>query len=177
MRCVGQHGSQTQPSPETGSGSEVRSLASRHFRVVGVFNIVMNSQDWMQMQTNLQSRHNSVRGMCLKCGAEVSLVYPVQPTRKPTPGLQTKAAPKGSASVATKDESATQAPVEYVYTDELFDNYPPPADMEIDEDDFAELRSELLGQKMGGKLPNTEMLKRYNCVEQYLLCNSYVSYW
>ncbi|KAL0019475.1 hypothetical protein WJX77_010408 [Trebouxia sp. C0004] len=128
---VGQHGSQTQPSPETGSGSE----------------------DWIQMQTNLQSRHNSVRG------------------------LQTKAAPKGSASVATKDESATQAPVEYVYTDELFDKYPPPADMEIDEDDFAELRSELLGQKMGGKLPNTEMLKRYNCVEQYLLYNSYVSYW
>jgi len=45
-----------------------------------------------------------------------------------------------------KIESASQAPVDYFFTDELFDKYRPPADMVIDEDAFAELRSELLGQ-------------------------------
>jgi len=65
----------------------------------------------------------------------------------------------------------------YVFTDELFDKCPPPAHLEIDEAAFKELRAELLGQKMGGRAPNSEQLKNFECIEQYLLYNSYVSYW
>jgi len=65
----------------------------------------------------------------------------------------------------------------YIFTDELFDKYPPPAHLGIDEAAFKELRAELLGQKMGGRSPNSEMLKNYECIEQYLLYKSYVSYY
>lgn len=74
-------------------------------------------------------------------------------------------------------KSASQLPVEYYFTDALFDKYPPPADMEIDQADFAELRTELLGQKIGGRLPSKEQIKAFECIEQYLLYNSYATYW
>ena len=49
--------------------------------------------------------------------------------------------------------------------------------MEVDQAGFAELRAVLLGQKIGGKLPSKEQLKGLECVEQYLLYNSYATYW
>ena len=58
-----------------------------------------------------------------------------------------------------------------------FSTSTPPADMEIDQADFAELRTELLGQKIGGRLPSKEQIKAFECIEQYLLYNSYATYW
>ena len=104
------------------------------------------------MQSKWKAQRTSDRGTCTRCGTEVSSLYPFEATPKCTPDLKTRSAPRESAPQATKVEPASQAPVDYFYTDELFDKYPPPADMEIDEDDFAELRSELLGKKMGGML-------------------------
>ena len=49
------------------------------------------------------------------------------------------------------------------------------AHMGIDEEDFAELM-ELLGQNMGGRLPSQEQLKNYECVEQYMMYNTYVGW-
>ena len=49
--------------------------------------------------------------------------------------------------------------------------------MEIDAAAFCELRAELLGQQIGGRLPNQGQLKRFQCIEEYLLYNAYGSYW
>ena len=49
--------------------------------------------------------------------------------------------------------------------------------MEVDQADFAELSTELLGQKIGGRLPSKEQIKAFECIEQYLLYNSYATYW
>ena len=64
-------------------------------------------------------------------------------------------------------------PAEYYFTDDLFDKFPPLPEMNFDEDDFAELRSQLLGQNIGGRLPSEEQLKEFDCIEQYLLYNAY----
>lgn len=90
---------------------------------------------------------------------------------------QSTCARGGSALQAKKTKSASQLPVEYYFTDELFDKYPPPPHMEVDQADFAELRAELLGQKIGGRLPSKQQLKAVECIEQYLLYNSYATYW
>ena len=83
---------------------------------------------------------------------------------------------RGSAVHASRLETARQAPVVYIFTEELLDKYPPLAHTGIDEEDFAELRMELLGQKMGGRLPSQEQLKNYECVEQYMMYNMYVGW-
>ena len=88
-----------------------------------------------------------------------------------------KVSARGEAAVhASGLETARQAPVVYIFTEELLDRYPPLAHMGIDEEDFAELRMELLGQRMGGRLPSQEQLKNYECVEQYMLYNTYVGW-
>lgn len=94
-----------------------------------------------------------------------------------SPRRQSKCAQGGSALEATNIKSASQLTVEYYFTDDLFDKYPPPLDMEVGQADFAELRTELLGQKTGGQLPSKEQLKGLECIEQYLLYNSYATYW
>ena len=76
---------------------------------------------------------------------------------------------------ASSTEAARQAPA-YYFTEELLDKYPPPVHLGIDEEDFAELRAELLGQKMGGRLPSNEQMKNYECVEEYMMYNAYVSW-
>lgn len=90
---------------------------------------------------------------------------------------QSTCARGGSALQAKKTMSASQLPVDYYCTDELFDKYPPPPHMEVDQAEFAELRAELLGQKIGGRLPSKQQLKAMECIEQYLLYNSYATYW
>ncbi len=90
-----------------------------------------------------------------------------------SPNPQAKYARGESAIQAKENQSAPQAPAEYYFTDDLFDKHPPLPEMNFDKDDFAELRSQLLGQKIGGRLPNKEQLKEYDCIEQYLLYNSY----
>lgn len=104
-------------------------------------------------------------------------MHRVEAIRGASPSRQSKCARGGSAVQATNIKSASQLPVEYYFTDALFDKYPPPADMEIDQADFAELRTELLGQKIGGRLPSKEQIKAFECIEQYLLYNSYATYW
>ena len=69
------------------------------------------------------------------------------------------------------------ADASYLFTDELFDKYPPPEHMEIDAAAFSELRAELLGQQIGGRLPNQGQRKRFQCIEQFLLYEAYASYW
>ncbi|KAL3133180.1 hypothetical protein ABBQ38_007070 [Trebouxia sp. C0009 RCD-2024] len=87
-----------------------------------------------------------------------------------------KVSGRGNSAVdASSTQAARQAPV-YYCTEELLDEYPPPAHLGIDEDDFPELRAELLGQKMGGKLPSKGQMKSYECVEQYMLYNTYVGW-
>ena len=49
--------------------------------------------------------------------------------------------------------------------------------MEIDAAAFSELRAELLGQQIGGRLPNQGQLKTFQCIEQVLLYDAYASYW
>jgi len=104
-------------------------------------------------------------------------MHRVEAIRSASPSRQPKCARGGSAVQATNIKSASQLPVEYYFTDDLFDKYPPPPDMEVDQADFAELRTELLGQKIGGKLPSKKQLKALECTEQYLLYNSYATYW
>ena len=88
-----------------------------------------------------------------------------------------KVSARGESAVhASSPETARQAPAMYIFTEELLDKYPPLAHMGIDEEDFAELRMELLGQKMGGRLPSQEQLKNYECVEQYMMYNTYVGW-
>lgn len=61
-----------------------------------------------------------------------------------------------SAAKATNIKSASQLPIEYCCAVALVENYPPPADMEVDEAEFAELRAEL---KSGGKVHGKEQIK------------------
>lgn len=102
----------------------------------------------------------------------------------------TEAKPGGSAALLDKPQAwqtgaqtAESQPVvlyadrSYLFTDELFDKYPPPEHMEIDAAAFSELRAELLGQQIGGRLPNQGQLKRFSCIEQFLLYDAYASYW
>ena len=104
-------------------------------------------------------------------------MHQLEAVRSSSSRRQSKCPREGSALQATNNKSASQLPVEYYFTDDLFDKYPPPPDMEVDQAGFAELRAELLGQKIGGKLPSNEQLKGLECVEQYLLYNSYATYW
>ena len=90
---------------------------------------------------------------------------------------QQKVSAVGQCAVDTSSiETARQAPAVYIFTEELLDKYPPLAHMGIDKEDFAELRTELLGQKMGGALPSQQQLKNYECVEQYMMYNTYVGW-
>ena len=104
-------------------------------------------------------------------------MHRVEAIRSASPNRQSKCAPGGSAVQATSIKSASQLPVEYYFTDAVFDKYPPPADIRTDQADFAELRTELLGQKIGGRLPSKAQIKAFECIEQYLLYNSYATYW
>ena len=88
-----------------------------------------------------------------------------------------KVSARGESAVhASSPETAGQAPAVYIFTEELLDKYPPLAHKGIDEEDFAELKVELLGQKIGGRLPSQEQLKNYECVEQYMMYNTYVGW-
>jgi len=58
-----------------------------------------------------------------------------------------------------------------VYSDDLFDKWPPPADMEggLDADEIDQIKAEMRGRPMQGPRPTVEDLKEWGltCVEQY----------
>lgn len=58
-----------------------------------------------------------------------------------------------------------------VYSDDLFDKWPPPADMEgrLEADEIAQIKAAMRGQPMQGPKPSYEDLKEWGltCVEQY----------
>lgn len=88
-----------------------------------------------------------------------------------------------TSGLADRAQTAESHPVvlyadpSYLFTDELFDKYPPPEHMEINAAAFSDFRAELLGQQIGGRLPNQGQLKRFQCIEQFLLYDAYASYW
>lgn len=94
-------------------------------------------------------------------------MHRVEAFRNASPNRQSMCARGGSAVQATNIKSASQLPVEYYFTDDLFDKYPPPADMEIDQADFAELRTELLGQKTGGSYPAKSKLRPLSALSSF----------
>lgn len=113
-------------------------------------------------RTELQTMSGKCR--CPRCGAECSPMHQVEAIRSSSPSRQSKCA-LGSALQATNIKSASQLPVEYYFTGDLFDKYPPPADMVIHQADFAELKTELLGQKIGGKVPSKDQIEASECIE------------
>lgn len=64
-----------------------------------------------------------------------------------------------------------------VYSDDLFDKWPPPADMEgrLQADETAQIKAEMRGQSMQGPRPTIEDLKEWGltCAEQYHIYDTY----
>ena len=64
-----------------------------------------------------------------------------------------------------------------VYSDDLFDTWPPPADMEgrLQADELAQIKAEMRGQPMQGPRPTIEELKEWGltCAEQYHIYDTY----
>lgn len=113
---------------------------------------------------------------CCKRAPNKSQLHRGKTRRVSGPARQTS----GLAERAQTEESqpvVLYADASYLFTDELFDKYPPPEHMEIDTVAFSELRAELLGQQIGGRLPNQGQLKRFQSIEQFLLYDAYASYW
>lgn len=128
------------------------------------------------LQTKLLPQGMFAAERCPTCGAPLPGVRHADAKGSAYASRQ-KVSARGEPAVhASGLETARQAPVVYIFTEELLDKYPPLAHMGIDEEDFPELRMELLGQKMGGRLPSQEQLKNYECVEQYMMYNTYVGW-
>ena len=64
-----------------------------------------------------------------------------------------------------------------VYSDDLFDKWPPPADVEgrLEADEIAQIKATMRGQPMQGPRPSIEDLKEWGltCVEQYHIYDTY----
>lgn len=63
------------------------------------------------------------------------------------------------------------------YRDDLFDKWPPPAEMEgrLEADEIDQIKAEMRGQPMQGPRPTCEELKEWGltCVEQYHIYDTY----
>lgn len=66
------------------------------------------------------------------------------------------------------------------YSDDLFDLWPPPAEMagRLNETDIASIKSAMRGQPMCGPYPNSAQLKEWGltCLEQYFVYDTYWSW-
>ena len=66
------------------------------------------------------------------------------------------------------------------YSDDLFDKWPPPAEMEgrLEADEIDQIKAEMRGQPMQGPRPTDEELKEWDltCVEQYHIYDTYWSW-
>ncbi len=64
-----------------------------------------------------------------------------------------------------------------MYSDDLFDKWPPPADMEgrLQADELAQIKAEMRGQPMQGPRPSIEDLREWGltCAEQYHIYDTY----
>lgn len=111
---------------------------------------------------------------CPRCDAPFPDVR--QPDAKSSANTsQQKVSASGESALdASSTETAKQAPAVYIFTEELLDRYPSLPRMGIDEENFAELKMELLGQKMGRYLPGPEQLKDFECIEQYMMHITYL---
>lgn len=67
--------------------------------------------------------------------------------------------------------------VRLVYSDDLFDKWPPPQEMEgrLDQDDIEHIKAYMYGQPMCGPRPNSKELGQWGltCVEQYHIYDIY----
>ena len=137
---------------------------------------IHDTQDRTHLRIKLMPQGMFAAERCPRCGAPFPDVRHPD-ARSSAYTSQQKVCARGESAVhASSPETARQAPAVYIFTEELLDKYPPLAHLGVDEKDFAELRVELLGQKMGGRLPSQEQLKNYECVEQYMMYNSYVGW-
>lgn len=133
---------------------------------------IHDTQDRTHLRIKLVSQGMFAAERCPRCGATFPDVRHPDARSSAYTSRQKVSARGESAVHASSPETARQAPAVYIFTKELLDKYPPLAHMGIDEEDFAELRMELLG----GRLPSQEQLKNYECVEQYMMYNSYVGW-
>lgn len=74
-----------------------------------------------------------------------------------------------------REESVGSQP-SYYFTQELLDRYPPLPHFGIDPEEYPAMHAELLGHRMGGRMPTEEQLKKFECIEQYLMYNTYISW-
>lgn len=64
-----------------------------------------------------------------------------------------------------------------VYSDDLFDKWPPPVEMEgrLNQNDIEQIKAEMRGQPMCGIRPNSKELEQWGltCAEQYHIYDLY----
>ena len=66
------------------------------------------------------------------------------------------------------------------YSDDLFDRWPPPVEMEgrLEADEVDQIKAQMRGQPMQGPSPSSKELKEWGltCVEQYHIYDTYWSW-